>query len=56
MSTFSRQLSDDEVTITSASTSQVPEVPTADPGLATSRGTTTIAPKVIATIALQAAT
>lgn len=56
MSTFSRQLSDDEVTITSASTSQVPAVPTADPGLATSRGTTTIAPKVIAAIARQAAT
>ena len=56
MSTFSRQLTGDDVTTTSPSTEQVPAVPTADPGLATERGTTTIAPKVIAAIARRAAT
>lgn len=45
-----------DATVTSPSTAQAPVVPVADPGLVTDRGSTTIAPKVIAAIARRAAT
>lgn len=56
MSTSARQLVGTDTTTTSPATQQVPVVTTADPGLSTDRGSTTIAPKVIAAIARRAAT